>query len=129
MLINEAKKILEDTEQFIVEVNRIPLPIKKMVEALDRYVTATRKRLEEQKAQQPKQQSRPVCKHMQLQDYYASDCAKCRGKAIICSCPEVIENYGAAKRDVCLESKRLSFPMHMSERRCRPENCKYFEAE
>jgi len=64
---------------------------------------------------------------MQLQDYYASDCAKCRGKAIICNSPDVIEIHGKEARDVAIELKQSSFPLHMSERRCNAGTCKYFE--
>lgn len=129
MLIDEAKKIIADTETLLDEIGRLPIPIERMLEALNRYITATRKRLDAHNAKRPIRATRQVCKHMQLQDYYASDCAKCRGKAIICSNPEIIEIHGNAARDIAIEMKQASFPVHMSENRCRPESCKFFESE
>ena len=69
-----------------------------------------------------------ICRHMQIQDYYADDCKKCAGKAIICNNKEVKDTFGLKLKQEMIEQKK-SFPPHMSEKRCKKENCKYFEPE
>lgn len=69
-----------------------------------------------------------ICKYMHIQDYPATNCRPCHGKAIICNCPEIIESLGFEKQKEAIDGKQ-TFPPNMSEKRCRPEHCKYFKTE